>query len=99
MSRACHLRIEGRVQGVGFRDACVRQARALGLGGWVRNRRDGSVEVWAEGPPQAVAELQVWLHRGPTMARVDRVQAVVEDAAAATGGPKATHGFECRETI
>lgn len=67
------VRIEGRVQGVGFRENCVRQARALGLAGYVRNRRDGSVEVLLQGPADAVSRLEDWLHEGPPLARVDRV--------------------------
>jgi acylphosphatase len=67
------LRIEGRVQGVGYREACVQRARELSLAGYVRNRRDGSVEVMLQGPAEAVARMQVWLHEGPPSARVDRV--------------------------
>ena len=71
------LRVEGRVQGVGYREACVDEARALGLHGWVRNRLDGSVEVLLQGPADAVSRLQAWLHEGPPLARVDRVTATV----------------------
>jgi acylphosphatase len=67
------LRIEGRVQGVGFREACVQRAQALGVTGYVRNRRDGAVEVLLQGPTDAVARMQAWLHEGPPLARVDRV--------------------------
>ena len=67
------LRIEGSVQGVGYREACVQQARATGLTGYVRNRHDGSVEVMLQGPADAVAHMQNWLHQGPPLARVDRV--------------------------
>jgi acylphosphatase len=68
--------VEGRVQGVGYREACVQQARALGLAGYVRNRRDGSVEVMLQGPADAVARMLTWLHEGPPLARVDRVTAL-----------------------
>jgi len=61
------------VQGVGFREACVQRAQALGLTGYVRNRRDGSVEVMLQGPPDDVARMRVWLHVGPPSARVERV--------------------------
>lgn len=71
------LRVEGRVQGVGYREACMDEARALGLHGWVRNRLDGSVEVLLQGPVDAVSRLQAWLHEGPPLARVDRVTATV----------------------
>jgi acylphosphatase len=67
------VRVEGRVQGVGYREACVQQAMALGVSGWVRNRRDGSVEVMLQGPAHAVVRLQTWLSEGPPAARVDRV--------------------------
>jgi acylphosphatase len=67
------LCVEGRVQGVGFREACVQRAQALGLTGYVRNRRDGSVEVMLQGPADAVARMQAWLHEGPPLARVERV--------------------------
>lgn len=61
------------MQGVGFREACVQRARALGLAGYVRNRRDGAVEVLLQGRAEAVARMQAWLHEGPPLARVDRV--------------------------
>lgn len=65
--------IRGRVQGVGYRDSCARQAEKLGVTGWVRNRLDGSVEALLVGPPERLAQLVEWLHRGPTAARVDEV--------------------------
>lgn len=85
------LRVEGRVQGVGYREACVQQACALGLAGWVRNRLDGSVEVLLQGPPQAVARMRSWLMQGPPAARVTRV------TAAAAASP-VLHHFERRPT-
>jgi acylphosphatase len=92
-----HLRVAGRVQGVGFRDACVRHARKLGVDGWVRNRRDGSVEVMARGSAQAITELEAWLHRGPSPARVDWVTPI--DDAPAAADEVAAAGFEFRETL
>lgn len=96
-TRRLHLRIEGRVQGVGFREGCVRQARKLGLDGWVRNRHDGSVEVMARGSANALAVLEAWLHRGPSPARVDRVTPIdgVPDAAE----DLTVAGFEFRDTV
>ena len=65
--------IRGRVQGVGYRYATVRQARRLGALGWVRNEGDGSVLVHAEGPEEAVEDLLAFLREGPRGARVDEV--------------------------
>ena len=67
------LFIDGRVQGVGFRWSLNAEAQALGLKGWVRNRSDGSVEALLIGSPEAVDQLTVWAHHGPSAARVDRV--------------------------
>lgn len=65
--------MNGRVQGVGYRAACRDRARELGLGGWVRNRGDGSVEVQAEGPVQQLGELRLWCDKGPAGAQVNGV--------------------------
>jgi len=65
--------IEGKVQGVWFRDSTRRQAEALGVAGWGRNRPDGGVEVVAEGPSASVRRLVEWCRKGPPMARVARV--------------------------
>ena len=66
--------IRGRVQGVGFRYWTRRTATARGLEGWVRNRRDGSVEAVFAGDEQAVVEMIQLCRRGPEAARVDSVQ-------------------------
>ena len=71
--KARHLRIEGRVHGVGYRDWLVREASRLGLYGWVRNRRDGSVEAVVAGDAAAVQALLSLCRRGPSLARVDRI--------------------------
>jgi len=57
--------VSGRVQGVGYRWFVMRQARTLGISGWVRNRRDGTVEVWAEGREMALKKLEEKLKEGP----------------------------------
>lgn len=67
------LTVRGRVQGVYFRASAQREAKRLGLGGWVRNRNDGSVEILAEGEEDAIRELYGWAQKGPGAARVDRV--------------------------
>lgn len=84
------LRIEGRVQGVGYRDWMI-DAVAGTLDGWVRNRRDGSVEALVAGPAAAVAQVIAACRRGPRAARVVQVrESGVEDP-----GPI---GFERRPT-
>lgn len=88
-----HLRITGRVQGVGYRWSMAQQAQALGITGWVRNRRDGSVEALACGPAAAVQALVDWARRGPVMARVEGVT-VTEVAIGETMA-----GFEQRGTV
>lgn len=65
--------VRGRVQGVGYRAGCLERARDLGLGGWVRNLDDGSVEVEAEGGAQQLTDLRLWCERGPTGAAVSGV--------------------------
>jgi acylphosphatase len=70
---AKHLIILGRVQGVGFRDSMCREADRLGVTGWVRNRRDGTVEAVVSGSAAAVTEIVQWAHRGPPAAQVTRV--------------------------
>jgi len=61
----------GRVQGVGFRWFVWREAERLGLGGFARNLRDGTVEVVSQGPDEALDSLEELLRRGPSGARVD----------------------------
>ena len=67
------VRIEGGVQGVGYRYWAERVAGQLGLTGWVRNRRDGSVEALFAGPEDVVSNMVASCRRGPSSARVDAV--------------------------
>ena len=90
---ARRLTIRGRVQGVGYRYAMVDAASALGLHGWVRNRRDGSVEALVQGDVEAIDQLTSWCRRGPAAARVTEVTSV--DAA----HDPALDAFEYRSTI
>ena len=71
---ARRLSISGRVQGVGFRYALADEAQARNLSGWVRNRRDGSVEALVAGPEAEVEALIAWARRGPPAARVTDVR-------------------------
>lgn len=76
-----HIKVFGRVQGVGFRAWARREATALDLSGWVRNRIGGSVEIMAEGPDDRVHLFLSLCRKGPSYGRVDRIEAVgVPDA-------------------
>jgi acylphosphatase len=68
--KALQAVVDGMVQGVGFRYAAIRQARALGLTGFVRNLDDGRVEVMAEGEEASLERLEAWLRHGPSGAHV-----------------------------
>ncbi|MDQ3931467.1 MAG: acylphosphatase [Actinomycetota bacterium] len=73
---ARHLRIRGRVQGVFFRASSRDKARRVGAAGWVRNCPDGTVELWVEGDPDAVDEVEEWVRDGgPKAARVEELEA------------------------
>jgi acylphosphatase len=80
------LLIQGRVQGVGFRESMVAVARVAGVDGWVRNRRDDSVEALVQGDPAAVESVIAWARRGPSLARVTAVD--IDEAP-----PAPVHGF------
>lgn len=79
MTERLQATIHGRVQGVGFRWFVRERAAGLGLGGWVRNRADGAVEVSAEGDPADLDRLLEALAAGPPGALVDRLEIVRRD--------------------
>ncbi len=76
--RRIHVIVEGRVQGVWFRETTRKTACSLKVNGWVRNLDNGRVEVLAEGADPAIDEFIAYLHRGPAMARVINVRLVEE---------------------
>jgi acylphosphatase len=76
--RRVRVVVSGRVQGVFYRADCAQHARALGLGGFVRNCPDGRVEAAFEGEPGAVADMIAWCREGPPLAAVDDVSVVDE---------------------
>lgn len=78
--------VRGRVQGVGFRWATQRRARSLRLGGWVRNRADGTVEAVFEGTADAVESMVAWCATGPRGAKVDQVEVAWDEAEPAGTG-------------
>ena len=66
--------VRGRVQGVAFRYHTALKANQLGLQGWVRNNKDGTVQVEAQGQENSLNDLIGYLHKGPVHAKVDEVQ-------------------------
>jgi acylphosphatase len=90
MDVTLHLNIAGRVQGVGYREYLRAEALRAGVTGWVRNRRDGSVEALLQGPRAAVDEVVAWARRGPPAAHV--TQLAVRPASGEFDRPYA--GFE-----
>lgn len=89
---AKHLLIAGRVQGVGYRDWAVETARTLGVSGWVRNRKDGTIEALAAGETAAVEEFCHACRRGPRLAMVS---SLTEEMAEPPEGP----GFHRLPTV
>jgi acylphosphatase len=90
-TRTVHIRVEGRVQGVGYRAFVEMKATDRGLSGWVRNRHDGSVEAVLQGAPQAVEDMLELCRSGPPASRVSRIEIIGEGVGAFTG-------FELRPT-
>ena len=86
--RTVRVVISGQVQGVWYRGWPVESARALDLRGWVRNRRDGTVEAVFGGPEPAIEILLARCHSGPPAARIDSVSVVAWDGETGTGFPK-----------
>ena len=70
MDKEVYLKIDGRVQGIGFRAWAVRTARELGVSGWVRNVDDGTVEIRMKGAEEQIDEMIKRTYRGPSLARV-----------------------------
>lgn len=85
------LRIHGRVQGVYFRESMCQKASELGITGWVRNRRDGTVEALVQGTEEAVGHMLEWAKKGPEMASVTALDV--------TEGSGSYTGFERRSTV
>jgi acylphosphatase len=73
-----HAVIHGRVQGVFFRAETQRTAQGLGVSGWIKNRFDGTVEAIMEGEESRVNAALAWCQRGPRLARVEKVDVVLE---------------------
>ncbi|MBN2296998.1 MAG: acylphosphatase [Deltaproteobacteria bacterium] len=71
--RALRIRVAGRVQGVWFRANTLKTAQDLRLDGWVRNMPDGAVEIHVQGDDNSVSRLLSWCYKGPSGARVDKV--------------------------
>ena len=73
MSNKCvHMVVRGRVTGVFFRAAAQREARRLGVTGWVKNKTESAIEIMAEGDEDAIKEIINWAQHGPSAARVDQ---------------------------
>jgi len=89
-----HFSITGMVQGVGYRAGFAAEAQRLGLGGWVRNRRDGSVEAVACGNAAILDQLTEWARQGPRGAQVRAARVLDIDEGATDCGV----GFEIRPT-
>jgi acylphosphatase len=89
---ARQLVIRGRVQGVGYRMAMTEAAIALGVTGWVRNRRDGTVEALVQGEDAAIERVLAWCRRGPPGANVTAIATFARDV------DPAMDGFACRAT-
>lgn len=90
--KTVNLRVSGRVQGVGYRAWAVARAARLGLHGWVRNRRDGAVEMLIAGPTAAIERMIADCHAGPSLSRVTEVTATAAE-------PPDGNGFQQLPTV
>lgn len=90
-TKRVHVRIYGRVQGVFFRDTTQREASRKEVAGYVRNRRDRTVEAVFEGSPEAVEAMIRFCHNGPPAAQVEKVEVREEE-------PEGLKGFHIRPT-
>ena len=91
MKKRYHIWISGRVQGVFFRANTLKQARSLGVTGWVRNLPDGRVETVFEGEDRATEAMLNWLRTGSSPARVDSAEVAVEVATGEFTGFEIVH--------
>jgi acylphosphatase len=89
--RRVRIRVEGTVQGVGYRASTRMTAHGLGLTGWVRNEPDGAVVLEAQGPTATVDALIAWCRRGPGLAEVERLDVAELDAVDAERGFDVRH--------
>jgi acylphosphatase len=78
MAKIC-LVVDGKVQGVFYRQSALEFANSLGLTGWIKNNPDGSVEAEVVGPQDKVVAFLEWTKKGPPRARVDKVTVLNED--------------------
>ena len=83
--KTCRIRVTGRVKGVFFRDWAVGEAQSLGVTGWIRNRRDGRVELLATGESDEIDMFFGRLHRGSPASHVERVDVEIEELAPFAG--------------
>jgi acylphosphatase len=97
VGRRARVIVTGRVQGVGFRAFVAREASARNLEGWVRNRRDGSVEAFFSGPADIVEDMLAACRRGPGYSRVDHVN--IEAATEAELQASSAGGFVVLPTV
>lgn len=98
-TRAVRVRIEGQVQGVGYRHWTLIQASQRNLQGWVRNRSEGWVEAVFIGPPAVVDDMLKACYQGPSMARVTSVRATPYRQGANEPAITPGYGFRTRETL